>query len=62
MEIPKEQILDMVRQRQGDGQAAQADQEMPDQVDPERDLGLLSKFGIDPGELLSKFGGGGFGL
>lgn len=59
MEIPKDQILDMIRQQKGDDQA---DQEMPEQVDPERDSGLLAKFGIDPGDVLSKFGGGSFGL
>ncbi len=62
MEIPKDQILDMIRQQKGNDQAAQADQEMPEQVDPERDSGLLAKFGIDPGDVLSKFGGGSFGL
>ena len=56
MEIPKAQILDMPKQRGDDGQAAQADQELPDRVDPERDSGLLARFGIDPQDLLSKLG------
>ena len=43
MEIPKAQILDMPKQRGDDGQAAQADQELPDRVDPERDSGLLAR-------------------
>ena len=59
MEIPKEQVLELIRQRGDESQASQADQELPGQVDPERDSGLLSKFGIEPQELLSKFGGGG---
>ena len=58
MEIPKEQVLSMLQERGNSEQAAQAEQELPDQVDPERDSGLLSKFGIEPEELLSKFGGG----
>lgn len=58
MEIPKEQVLSMLQERGNSEQAAQAEQELPDQVDPERDSGLLSKFGIEPQELLSKFGGG----
>ena len=58
MEIPKEQVLSMLLERGNSEQAAQAEQELPDQVDPERDSGLLSKFGIEPQELLSKFGGG----
>jgi hypothetical protein len=53
MEIPKEKILELIRQRGDEGQAAQADQELPDQVDPEQHSGLLEKFGIDPQELLS---------
>ena len=58
MEIPKEQVLSMLQERGNSEQAAQAEQELPDQVDPERDSGLLSKFGIEPQELMSKFGGG----
>ncbi len=59
MEIPKSQILDLIREQGSSDQASQADQELPDQVDPERDSGLLSKFGINPMDLISKFGGGG---
>jgi hypothetical protein len=32
--------------------------ELPDQVDTEQDAGLLDKFGVDPQELISKFGAG----
>lgn len=58
MEIPKEKILELLRSRGDQDKAEQADQELPDQVDPERDSGLLSKFGVEPSELLGKFGGG----
>jgi hypothetical protein len=51
MEIPKEQVLQLLQDR-GD------DQELPDQVDTEQHANLLSKFGIEPQELISKFGGG----
>lgn len=57
MEIPKDKILELLRDRGDDDQADQADQELPDTVDTERDSGLLEKFGLDPGELLSKLGG-----
>lgn len=57
MELPKDQILQFLQERGDSEQASQADQELPDQVDTERDAGLLSKFGIDPQELLSRFGG-----
>ena len=58
MQIPKDKILELLRSRGDDDKAGQADKELPDKVDTERDSGLLSKFGIDPSELLGKFGGG----
>jgi hypothetical protein len=58
MENPKDKVLDLLRQKGEDAKAGQAEQELPDQVDPERDSGLLSKFGLEPQELLSRFGGG----
>jgi hypothetical protein len=61
MQIPKDQILDLLRQQGKDDKVGEADQQLPDQVDPERDSGLLQKFGIDPADLLSKFGGGALG-
>jgi hypothetical protein len=57
MEIPKEKVLELLQQQGKSDQAEQARQELPDQVDPETDSGLLAKFGIDPQELLGKFGG-----
>jgi hypothetical protein len=61
MQIPKDQILDLLRQQGKDDQVSEADQQLPDQVDPEQHAGLLRKFGIDPADLLSKFGGGALG-
>jgi hypothetical protein len=58
MNIPKEQIMQLLQQ-QGHPQADQADQELPDQVDTDEHAGLLSKFGINPQDLLGKLGGGG---
>jgi len=53
MELPKDKILELIRQKAGGDQAEQADRELPDQVDPEQHGDLLAKFGIDPQELLS---------
>ncbi len=58
MEIPKDKVLDLIREQGKSDQAGQAEEELPEQVDPERDSGLLSKFGIEPKDLLSKFAGG----
>ena len=57
MEIPKEQVLDLIREQAGGDRASQAEQELPEQVDTERDAGLLEKFGVNPQDLLGKFGG-----
>jgi hypothetical protein len=57
MEIRKEKILELLRSRGDTDKAGQADEELSDKVDTDRDSGLLSKFGIDPSELLGKFGG-----
>jgi len=59
MEIPKEKVLELLKSQGKGDQAGQADQELPDKVDPERDSGLLSKFGLDPSDLLKLAGGGG---
>jgi hypothetical protein len=57
LQIPKDKILEMLRGRGDDEKAAQADRELPDQVDTERDKGMLDKLGIDPQELMGKLGG-----
>ena len=58
MEIPKDKILELLQQQGKNDQVEPAREELPDQVDPDRDSGLLAKFGIDPLDLLTKFGGG----
>ena len=58
MEIPKEKILELLRSRGEQDKAAQADGELPDQVDTEKHAGLLEKLGIDPGDIVSQLGGG----
>ena len=57
MEIPKDQILQMLRSRGDDQKADQAQGELPDQVDPEKHGDLLQKFGVNPQELLGSAGG-----
>ena len=61
MNIDKDQILQLLRSQGDDDKAQQADQELPGQVDTDRDAGLLAKFGLDPMELIKKLGGGGLG-
>lgn len=66
MQFPKQQIMDLIRNQNEPGDSSKADQadnELPQQVDTENDQhqNLLQKFGIDPQQLISKFGGS-FGL
>ena len=61
MQIPKEQILDLLRKQGKDDQVGKADAELPDQVDTEKHSGLLEQFGLSPADVLSKLGGGGLG-
>jgi hypothetical protein len=60
VEIPKDKILELLKGRGDDQQAQQAQSELPDQVDTDRDQGLLARFGIDGNDLIgglgSKFG------
>ena len=58
MQIPKEQILELLRSRGQDEKASQADSELPDQVDTEQHAGILEKLGIDPGDLAGSQPGG----
>ncbi len=57
MQIPKDQILQMLRDRGDHDKAQQADQQLPDQVDPEQHSDLLGQIGIDPAQMLGGLGG-----
>jgi hypothetical protein len=59
MQIDKQTILDLLRERGGQDQASQAEQELPDQVDTDQHGDLLQRFGLDPQELIQKITGGG---
>jgi hypothetical protein len=56
MEIPKDQILQLLRDRGDDDKAQQADQQLPDKVDTDQHSDLLEKLGIDPSDLLGNIG------
>lgn len=58
MKIDKAKIIELLKSQGDHDKASQADSDLPEQVDTERDSGLLSKLGIDPKELLGKLGGG----
>ena len=62
MQFDKAQIIDMVKSDGDSGKANQAENELPETVDTDRDAGLLAKFGLNPQDLIAKLtGGGGLG-
>jgi hypothetical protein len=58
MQISKDDVLKLLRDKGQNDQTTRAQQELPDQVDTDQHADLLGKFGLDPKELLGKFGGG----
>ncbi len=58
MEIDKNTVVSMLRERGDDDKAGQADRELPDQVDTDRHADLLERLGISPQELIGKVTGG----
>ncbi len=58
MQLDKETVLNFLREQGQDDKARQAESELPEQVDTERDAGLLEKFGVNPRDLVGKFAGG----
>jgi len=58
MEIDKSQILDLLKGQGKHDEASKAESELPDKVDTDKHGDLLSRFGIDPKDLLGKLGGG----
>lgn len=54
MKIDKERILEFLRSRQEQDTVAQAQPELPDQVDTDDDAAMLAHLGIDPQELLDE--------
>jgi len=56
VEIPKDKIIQMLRDRGADDKVQQAEQELPDQVDPEQHADQLQKLGIDPQDVIGGIG------
>jgi hypothetical protein len=56
MEIPKDKIIETLRDRGEHDKADEAERELPDKVDHEEHSNLLEKHGIDPKEMLGKIG------
>ena len=58
MEIDKNTIVSMLREQGDADKADQADRELPEQVDTDRDANLLERFGVNPQDLIGRATGG----
>lgn len=61
MQIDKSQVLELLRSQGKNNEAQQAESELPQQVDTDQHADLLSRFGLNPQDLIGKFMGGGGG-
>ena len=59
MRITREKIVEMLNNEGQADKASRAERELPDEVDIERDQGVLDELGLDPKELLQRFAGEG---
>ncbi len=62
MELDKAQVIDFIREHGDANKAEEAQGELPEKVDTDQHGDLLSKYGVQPQDLLSKLGGGLGGL
>lgn len=57
MQLDKQQIVDMIKNRGDHDQAQQAESDLPDQVDTDQHADLLDRFGVNPDDLGGAAGG-----
>jgi hypothetical protein len=56
MEIPKEMVVEQIRSHGNFERVDEAERELPEKVDPERDAQLLARLGVDVEMLAAGFG------
>ena len=56
MQIDKQQIIQMLRERGDHEKADKAEQQLPDQVDHDEHKNMLEQIGVDPQEIIGKLG------
>ncbi|WP_377273017.1 hypothetical protein [Peterkaempfera sp. SMS 1(5)a] len=56
MQIPKNKVVEFIRSKGNEDLARQAEQQLPDQIDPQQHADQLQKYGVKPQELMSKMG------
>jgi hypothetical protein len=55
MEIPEGQGADLIRERRAADDADRAGSEPSDPLGPDRDSAVMSKFGVEPSDLIERF-------
>lgn len=61
MRIDKQQVIELLRSKGDDARVEQAERELPDDIDTDEHGHMLSSFGLEPQEIVSKLGGGPLG-
>ena len=56
MELPKDKIIELLRERGENDKADRANDELPDQVDTDKHGDLLDEIGVDPRSVLGGIG------
>jgi hypothetical protein len=56
MEIPKQKIIDTLKQQGESEKAQKLEQELPEKVDHELHSDILEKHGVNPQDLVGKIG------
>lgn len=56
MKIDKGRIIDLLRERGEDHKVGEAERELPDTVDTEKDSGLLERLGLDEQAIIGGLG------
>lgn len=56
IEIPKDKIIELLREQGDHEKADKAQKQLPDKVDHEEHAGLLAEIGVDPKDLVGKIG------
>jgi hypothetical protein len=57
MQLPKAMVVERIRSDSGSEAADRADAELPEKIDTERDVDLLTSFGLDPQQIADDLGG-----
>lgn len=61
MKIDKQELLNLLRTQGDNDTADEAERELPDEIDSDRDGAALDALGLDRTQLMAKLAGGGFG-